>query len=196
MESTGTKATNLTYLLNDYQKWCEPRFGAQPGDKFRAGLFGLTTELGEAGDAVKKVLFQGHPDDTVFRGKLLKELGDVLFYTAVSVTHQKGMVLAFGSFVWAAHVQPPRALDVSSLGDLLITLMRRSACLYETSRLVDFGAAFTNDYTQLLSDVLFLPGACGFGIEEVITTNKAKLEARYGAGFSVAASLQRSEAAQ
>jgi NTP pyrophosphatase (non-canonical NTP hydrolase) len=46
-------------------------------ERLAQGALGLNTEAGEAGDVVKKFLYQGHKLD---RQKLLSELGDVLWY--------------------------------------------------------------------------------------------------------------------
>lgn len=45
------------------------------------GVMGLNGEAGECIDLVKKHLFQGHDLD---RGKLLDEIGDVLWYAAIA----------------------------------------------------------------------------------------------------------------
>lgn len=49
-------------------------------DRLTCGALGLAGESGEAADLVKKHLFHSHPLD---RDKLLKELGDVLWYLAL-----------------------------------------------------------------------------------------------------------------
>ena len=46
-------------------------------DQLICGALGLTGEAGETADLVKKHLFQGHELD---RAKVIKELGDVLWY--------------------------------------------------------------------------------------------------------------------
>ena len=52
-------------------------------DVLMNALMGLCGESGEAIDVMKKHLFQGHPLD---RAKLLKELGDVVWYLAEAAT--------------------------------------------------------------------------------------------------------------
>ena len=49
-------------------------------DQLICGALGLTGEAGETADHVKKHLFQGHELD---RDKVVKELGDVLWYLAL-----------------------------------------------------------------------------------------------------------------
>lgn len=47
------------------------------------GVMGMNGEAGECIDTVKKHLFQGHPLDD---NKLIKEMGDVLWYIAETCT--------------------------------------------------------------------------------------------------------------
>ena len=54
---------------------------SQPYDHILNGVMGLNGEAGECIDIVKKHLFQGHELDI---NKLVDELGDVLWYAAVT----------------------------------------------------------------------------------------------------------------
>lgn len=55
--------------------------GMVQDDLILNGVMGLNGEAGECIDLVKKHMFQGHDLD---RGKLLDELGDVLWYVAIT----------------------------------------------------------------------------------------------------------------
>lgn len=57
-------------------------------DANKLALFGLgiTGEAGEVADLLKKYIGHGHPLD---RDKLIKELGDVLWYLAAICSHQR-----------------------------------------------------------------------------------------------------------
>ncbi len=59
-------------------------------DKLLCAALGLAGEAGEFADAVKKMLFHGHPNDPA---KLVKEIGDVLWYCALAA-HSLGVDLA------------------------------------------------------------------------------------------------------
>lgn len=50
------------------------------------GGLGMAGESGEVADIIKKVVSQGHPLDAEKRGKIKKELGDVLWYIAEVAT--------------------------------------------------------------------------------------------------------------
>ncbi len=70
---------------NEYQETCMKyvnRTAMETKDSLLTyGVIGMNGEAGEAIDIVKKYLFQGHPLD---ENHLALELGDVLWYIAVS----------------------------------------------------------------------------------------------------------------
>lgn len=73
-------------LFNDYQAEANgfinrPQY-TEDLDYLLNTALGLTGESGEFADMIKKVRFHGHPLDEELRLKLVKELGDVLWYIA------------------------------------------------------------------------------------------------------------------
>lgn len=73
--------------LNAYQRAASRTGGSdlQPGNTLKGlscAALGLTGEAGEVADIVKKVVHHRHPLDGAAREKLIKELGDVLWYVA------------------------------------------------------------------------------------------------------------------
>lgn len=75
---------------NEYQEACLRTCSSMsPRNKIIMGTMGMAGESGEALDIVKKHLFHGHPLDTEH---LKRELGDVLWYVAVSA-HAMGIPL-------------------------------------------------------------------------------------------------------
>ena len=67
---------------NEYQRLAlRTASSNQPYDHILNGVMGLNGEAGECIDIVKKHLFQGHELDI---NKLVDELGDVLWYAAVT----------------------------------------------------------------------------------------------------------------
>lgn len=72
----------LTMDFNEYQEKALITAGVKEKDKLILnGVMGLAGESGECVDMMKKHLFQGHE---LNREKLLDELGDVLWYIAIT----------------------------------------------------------------------------------------------------------------
>ena len=71
--------------INEYQKLAMSTLNPalSKKDVLINGVMGLCGESGEAIDIVKKHLAQGHPLD---REKLVKELGDIVWYLAETAT--------------------------------------------------------------------------------------------------------------
>jgi NTP pyrophosphatase (non-canonical NTP hydrolase) len=65
--------------MNMYSRFVASRINKEltPAESLGSAFLGLVCEAGEAGDIIKKYLYQGQPLD---REKLLRELGDVRFY--------------------------------------------------------------------------------------------------------------------
>ena len=73
--------------LNAYQREAARTGGSdlQPGNTLKGlscAALGIAGESGEVADIIKKVVHHRHPLDEATREKLLKELGDVLWYVA------------------------------------------------------------------------------------------------------------------
>lgn len=66
--------------FNEYQALAQRTSKAKGfNEKLGNGVLGLTGEAGESADIVKKYFYQDHPLD---KDKLVKELGDVMWYIA------------------------------------------------------------------------------------------------------------------
>jgi len=63
------------------------------GTMLNTAALGLAGESGEIADHVKKVMFHGHPLDDATRDKIAKEIGDILWYCAMTA---KGIDLGLG----------------------------------------------------------------------------------------------------
>ncbi len=70
--------------VKDYEKFVlgvmSPDSMATIKDQMATMALGLSGEAGEVTDIVKKVLYHGLPYDAAVKDKLVKELGDILFY--------------------------------------------------------------------------------------------------------------------
>ena len=74
----GIEDTGISF--NEYQALAQRTSATKRWEeKLVNGVLGLNGESGEAADIVKKHMYQGHPLD---QDKLVKELGDILWYVA------------------------------------------------------------------------------------------------------------------
>lgn len=71
--------------INEYQKKAERTINhaLTQSQRLQEGLLGLNSEAGEAGDILKKHLFQGHELD---KEHLIEELGDACWYLSASAS--------------------------------------------------------------------------------------------------------------
>ena len=134
-----------------------------------AGL-GIVGEFGEVVDLLKKMRFQGHVPRP---GHLVEEFGDCLWYAAEIAT-------VLGCDL-EAHTRPttdPTVINVAcGVAFLALGLQVRTAR--------------PADLHYVVSDLVHLIHEPGFALDEVLDANVAKLRARYPAGFSVEASINR-----
>lgn len=74
--------------INEYQKAAMRTVSgvaeATKENQLLMGVMGLNGEAGEVIDIVKKIMFHGHPYDQQSKEHIVKELGDVAWYLAVS----------------------------------------------------------------------------------------------------------------
>jgi NTP pyrophosphatase (non-canonical NTP hydrolase) len=75
--------------LNEYQELALRTAGDRGKDQLSYLALGLSGESGEFADAIKKIVYHGHPMD---RESLKHELGDVLWYLAL-LADELGMTL-------------------------------------------------------------------------------------------------------
>lgn len=142
---------------------------------------GLVGEAGEVADLVKKWVLHGHELD---KPKLIKELGDVLWYN-VALRLDTGAALPTD---WLAIEAALPELTPQEVSALAIQCARTSA-RYAGG---EGGVWLLND--QLL-ELAALGFACGVSLAEIAATNIAKLRARFPAGFTAAASQARADVA-
>lgn len=150
---------------------------------------GLLGESGEVADLVKKATAHGH---TLDREKLVKELGDVLWYAVAkidsirglgvfNVFHSLGNLLKPSATPAGANVEASLAIDLCSAAALL------GKCSYPFE-----AKAPAEHVLQLLARI----GGCfaePVTLEEIMTKNVEKLRARYPDGFSTEASQRKAD---
>lgn len=186
--------------LSEYQDAALRTASRKPGEEvsrtidLAALALGVAGEAGEVCDLIKKHVGHGHPLD---RDKLVKELGDVLWYGSV-LAYRVGVL--FGgpgserawSDLGCAMFSPPTniglaeaALELADYGGVVARIVRKQL----TSEHMDgLGAMLDRLYWQLN---YIARAAAGVTLSAVAEANIVKLRARYPEGFTQAASLNR-----
>lgn len=76
--------SEVSASLQQYQDFVSGRMGQRFKDNLKEGLscfaLGLAGEAGEVADIIKKVFYHDHPLTPELRAKILKELGDQMWY--------------------------------------------------------------------------------------------------------------------
>lgn len=78
-----------TMTLNEYQRHVMRTAATSKQHDIQMCVLGLgiAGEAGECADLVKKIVGHGHPFTDEVKGKLVKEIGDVLWYAAALADH-------------------------------------------------------------------------------------------------------------
>lgn len=170
-------------LLLDYQRDAIRSWGATSDLKFDLQILqlGLVGEAGEVADLIKKVEGHGHPAN---REKLIKELGDVLWYVAV-LHHALRLK---GCEPMPLHVEKRGAWDKS--GGLIRNAI--GLCI-ATADLVQYIAGMRSDFGVILMFIKEMAEESGSCLREVAQANIDKLKQRYPDGFSSQASQRRAD---
>lgn len=179
-------------------------------------LFGLVGETGELVDLVKKHVFHDHPLDAAFRSKLVKEIGDVLWYIQESAHALGWDERERNDALSALQFASPKMITETTIpvwngeSTLLLYTRRLAVNVGKFSSLADESISarqWIHDEEERLSnnsarrsrlrEILFYLSAVaarlGIQMEEAAAENIAKLWARYGGKFSSAASINRKE---
>ena len=172
--------------LNEYQKLAQ-RTSPTDHDKLKNGCMGLIGESGEIVDLMKKYMFQSTPGTPLPTDKLIKEMGDVMWYIAETVT---GM-----GFDLQTVLSEGQGLAIKGPLDLDMHAIVLSSC--ESSSYTNF---CRKDMLSLMRDINFmyavLISMCrmiGTTIEHVQEVNIEKLRKRYPDGFDPERSMNRPE---
>lgn len=173
--------------LNEYQRLAQ-RTSPDGHDRIKNGCMGLIGESGEIVDLMKKYLFQSTPGTPLPTDKLIKEMGDVMWYIAETVT---GMGRDLNSVL--TDMEPVEFDDVIATEDFSFALSVQANSVYcNIYVLSDEERAAIN--LRDLYDIL--RGLCtriGTTIEHVQEVNIEKLRKRYPDGFDPERSMNRPE---
>lgn len=154
-------------------------------DRQTVMLLGLNGELGEVADILKKVIGHGHPQPM---DAITFELGDLLWYIV-----EAAAITRTSLYTTAQHVYTSPLSRVFLLNR---AIMRFSTCFDAfygvESGVVNLDTARLH-LMRVFSAFQELCYAFCISFDSVMTTNIAKLKARYPEGFSTEHSLNREE---
>ena len=169
--------------LVEYQQDAIRSWGCTSDLKFDLQILqlGLVGEAGEVADLIKKIEGHGHPPDPE---KLIKELGDVLWYVAV-LHHALDLK---GRKPKPLHAEKRRTGD--PLGG---SIQNAIALCISTSDLVQYIAGMESDFGVILMIIKEMAEASGSTLHGVAQGNILKLKQRYPDGFSSQASQRRAD---
>lgn len=178
--------------LNEYQRLALRTSGAGH-DRVKNGCLGLIGESGEIVDIVK-YMFQSGENPPFPKDKFIKEMGDVLWYCAETVS---GMELELEEVTLRTGSYDKYSLFAAwNCADIELTAAMLSANAVEAyvSRFVE-GNAMRCAYRvrDIYKGLLHLCDLVGVTIDEVADTNIEKLKKRYPDGFDPERSIHRPE---
>jgi NTP pyrophosphatase (non-canonical NTP hydrolase) len=170
-------------LLLDYQRDAIRSWGATSDLKFDLQILqlGLVGEAGEVADLIKKIKGHGHPPD---RERLIKELGDVLWYVAVlhyalSLKERAPKPL---------HVEKRKPADPPTN-----SIQNAIGLCISAAELVQYIAGVGSDFGVILMFIKEMAEESESTLREVAQANINKLKLRYPDGFSSQASQRRAD---
>ena len=173
--------------LNEYQKLAQ-RTSPTDHDKLKNGCMGLIGESGEIVDLVKKYLFQSTPGTPLPTDKLIKEIGDVMWYIAEVATGMDVDLEHLLAFAYCGEFD-----ERITISDYALTISIHANTVYcklFASKNKEVAALTIRHMYDLLC------GLCtriGTTIEHVQEVNIDKLRKRYPDGFDPERSMNRPE---
>ena len=168
--------------LNEYQRLALRTSGAGH-DRVKNGCLGLIGESGEIVDIVKKYMFQSGENPPFPKDKFIKEMGDVLWYCAETVS---GMELELEEVTLRTGSYDKYSLFAAwNCADIELTAAMLSANAVE--------AYVSRRVRDIYKGLLHLCDLVGVTIDEVADTNIEKLKKRYPDGFDPERSIHRPE---
>lgn len=152
---------------------------------------GLVGESGEVCDLVKKWFLHGHPFDGAACEKLIKELGDCLWYN-VALRLDLDQPLPR----WVAPSSKPDLLDIAK--DALFSQFKAAkvalAAARGRTRSVFDRYEIVEALNEQIAELASIASFAGVDLAHVAAQNIAKLRARFPEGFTSAASVARVDA--
>lgn len=179
--------------LKEYQRLAM-RTSPDGHDRVKNGCLGLIGESGEIVDIIKKHMFQSEADTPLPVGKIIDEMGDVLWYcmeTLTGIGDDPEIALTRKALysVSAVYIQSCAA-GIDTVAALLSMF---SVGAYTASYIDDNIRHLRGCIYDVYRMLLTLCDLLGTTIERVAETNIEKLKKRYPDGFDPKRSMNRPE---
>lgn len=183
--------------LNEYQRLALRTSGAGH-DRVKNGCLGLIGESGEIVDILKKYMFQSGENPPFPKDKFIKEMGDVLWYCAETVS---GMELELEEVTLRTGGYDKYSLFDSLLADDDCADIEFTAAMLSANAVEAYVSLFVEGdavrcafrVRDIYKGLLHLCDMVGVTIDEVADTNIEKLKKRYPDGFDPERSIHRPE---
>lgn len=166
-------------------------------------VYGVAMDYGMATFGLRASRMTVHEFPDEIRAKLVKELGDVMWYSVVMAMLFKVDAALVLSIPFAVE---QLSASLSPTGDIRTAVITLSAeMMYESLKLLDavkkmaFHRHGVDSHRiiagvrQVVQDVQIICHRTGISLEEVMERNITKLEARYPEGFTPEGSLNKNE---
>lgn len=164
---------------------------ASPGMTFEIVALGIAGETGEVCDLVKKHIGHGHPLD---KSKLVKELGDLLWYAVVGIAKEGALPfeeldVRMATLRFEGSSKSQKEFQ-KQMEDLCLLLGQRSGSV---STSVLYGCSGYRYMESIVEIIVLFARLLDETLSSIADKNIEKLRARYGEKFSTEASLHRKE---
>lgn len=173
--------------LNEYQRLAL-RTSGTGHDRVKNGCLGLIGESGEIVDIVKKYMFQSGENPPFPKDKFIKEMGDVLWYCAETVS---GMELELNTVLAESHLYMMAGNTDLEFASTVLTM--QASCAYNAYFCYHDAEDMLDSIRVIYCALLRLCVLIGTTIDEVADTNIEKLKKRYPDGFDPERSIHRPE---
>ncbi len=178
--------------LNEYQRLALRTSGAGH-DRVKNGCLGLIGESGEIVDILKKYMFQSGENPLFPKDKFIKEMGDVLWYCAETVS---GLDLELNTVLATSHLHSRHLYRTHGRADLEFTstvIAMQASCAYNAYFNLHDTEDMLDSILVIYCSLLHMCEFIGTTIDEVADTNIEKLKKRYPDGFDPERSIHRPE---
>lgn len=174
--------------LNEYQRLAQRTSATVGIDKVKNGCLGLIGESGEIVDILKKYMFQSGENPPFPKDKFIKEMGDVLWYVAETVS---GMGMDLRTALDSSNEYVFR--EPITLEECSVLLCSVATSAYVRCYVDKHYEIAVHEICYIYATLLEMCKKIDTTIDEVADTNIENLKKRYPDGFDPERSIHRPE---